>query len=76
MTLDNNRHRFERTGNASKKIKHPHRTKKNEILCHRTLHTFAFACNRTSQPKGKVKRVQSPTLYSVPIKFSSLDNLR
>ena len=26
-------------------------------LCLRTLHTFAFACLRTSSPKSKVKRV-------------------
>jgi hypothetical protein len=47
-------------GNRTKKLKKVPPTK---ILTHRTLHTFAFACYRTSQPEGKVKRVQSPTLY-------------
>lgn len=32
------------------------------------MHTFVFACKRTSPPKGKVKRVQSPTVYSVNLK--------
>jgi hypothetical protein len=42
-------------------------------LCLRTLHTFAFACLHTSQPEGKVKRVQSPPLYeSENFKFQSI----
>jgi len=48
--------------NPSKKIKHP-TAQKNKILLPPTLLTFAFACRHTSQPKSKVKREQSPTLY-------------
>jgi hypothetical protein len=50
----------------NKKIKTPppHKKKLN-FYCRHTLHTFAFASQHTSQPEGKVKRVQSPTLYKM-----------
>jgi len=54
-TIDNE---LTRQANAEKnKRAHP-----QKIQSQRTLHTFAFACHRINLPKGKVKRVQLPTL--------------
>ncbi len=41
-----------------------HRTFLKTILATHTLHTFGFACQHTSQPEDKAKRVQSSTLCS------------
>jgi len=46
----------------NKKIKTPPPHKKIKFYPPQ-LHTFAIACQYTSQPEGKGKRVQSPTLY-------------
>jgi len=44
-------------------------------ICHPTLHTFAFAYRHKSQPKGKGKRVQSPTLRTQSAFRKNLDYL-
>jgi hypothetical protein len=49
--------------------------KATQKKCHPTLRTFVFAYRHTSQPKGKGKRVQSPTLRTQSAFRKNLDYL-